>query len=803
MPLPLSQLVKDIVPERTILFLGAGSSLPSGAPAVSEIIESLSDIFEIESRNFSLTELSAIIEKRFSRANLIDEIRKMFLKVKPTGGIVNLPLYNWKSIYTTNYDHLIEECYSIQKRDIRVYTSDFDFTISTNEQSVKLFKLHGSLETDVSNGHKTRIILTDYDYDEKNSYREQLYNRLKSDLAGSKLIIIGHSLGDTHIREIITKISSMNRELENKGQIHLLMYSKDDYRAELYESKDIKVTFSGVDEFFAELSKSGNKEFVSPAVSGDILAQSTILQPVTINVENALKIGSPNAKSIYNGWPATYADIISGLTFSRTIVSSICNELEGDSLFVTLLGASGVGKTTAARQVLVNLSQKNILCLEHKVDNVLNVRAWLSLEEKLRENNRVGLLYLDDAHTHLYELNELVEGLSKLEKANLKILMTSSKGLWNPRVKSPEIYQNGKIFELSKLDNTEIENLLNLIDTNTSLKDLTSSIFAGFSRQDRIKRLRDRCEADMFVCLRNIFSSQAFDDIVLREFAEIERASADVYKYVAAMESSGVRVHRQLLIRVLALSPTSIGAILENLSDIISEYSIDEKEGIYGWKTRHNIIANIIAKFKFSDTDKKIELFEKIILSIFPTYDIEIRTLRELCTNDYGLPSINNKVIENRLLRLIISKAPSERLPRHRLIGNLLEKGLFEEAETEIRVFEKDVSKKDGPIHRYKIKLTLLRAINTPGLLDEDRIVLLNQAAAEVRSGVSRYPNYLKMYDTFIDVGMEIFKKTGTPDIYDEAVSAIKHADDKNADPDASKEFNRILSRADRRMRAY
>jgi hypothetical protein len=113
--------------------------------------------------------------------------------LKPTGGLLNLPLYNWRSLYTTNFDDLIEQCYKRRDLPTNVYSSDFDFRGQENALAQKVFKLHGTIQKDVVDGDRSRIILTDGDYDQTSLYREQLYARLKSDLAGAMLIILGHS----------------------------------------------------------------------------------------------------------------------------------------------------------------------------------------------------------------------------------------------------------------------------------------------------------------------------------------------------------------------------------------------------------------------------------------------------------------------------------------------------------------------------------------------------------------------------------------------------------------------------------
>src|SRR6202021_287559 len=94
---------------------------------------------------------------------------------------------------------------------------------------------------------------------------------------------------------------------------------------------------------------------------------------------------------------------------------------------------------------------------------------------------------------------------------------------------------------------------------------------------------------------------------------------------------------------------------------------------------------------------------------------------------DTGIPSTPSKETQNRLLRMMISAAPGERVPRHRLIRNLIASGDYDKAETEIRVFETDFSL-DGPVYRYKVDLLVARASKSPGLMREDRVTILEDA---------------------------------------------------------------------------
>ncbi|WP_210210918.1 hypothetical protein [Rhizobium leguminosarum] len=123
MAISITDLASQVVPEQTVLFFGAGSSIPSKAPSVSQLMDAIAREFKISSDGYTLAEFSGIAEEKSkSRHRLITAVRKLFTNIRPTGGLLNLPLYNWKGIFTTNYDRLIEECYDKREIELKVYS---------------------------------------------------------------------------------------------------------------------------------------------------------------------------------------------------------------------------------------------------------------------------------------------------------------------------------------------------------------------------------------------------------------------------------------------------------------------------------------------------------------------------------------------------------------------------------------------------------------------------------------------------------------------------------------------------------
>lgn len=785
MPIKLANLMSQIDPERTILFFGSGSSIPSGAPSVDQLIDHFAEEFKEERSDYDLSEFTAIIEQKTkNRKRLIRSLRKALDGLSPTRGLANVPLYDWRAIYTTNYDELIEEAYKGTGNELEVISSNFDFGDTENPLAPKLFKIHGTIGKDTSDGFQAPIILTTTDYDHTKDYREKIYDRLANDLNSFDVVIIGYSLSDPDLRRAIDRAAKLNSESHNGGRILVLAYQEDDNRALLMESRGLTVAYGGIDQFFEALAE--QVEFkTEPKL--DFEAPLSIvpkLRPVTIDVAHEVKSKKPDVSAIYNGWPAGYAEIGAGLTYARAMTDMVIEAIiDRGVLNSVVLAPSGYGKTTCARQVILRLQDHGYQCFEHAGDHELNADQWAKLAQHFADSGVKAALFIDDAHQHLHQINELVRQISEQEHPMLHLVMCSSRNLWAPRIKAAPLFKAGKEFQLKKLSGQEIDNLLNLLDRQPRIRQLVSPSFSGFSRFEKRRRLEAKCDAEPFVCLRNIFDSENFDHIILREFAELSDDLQDIYRIVAAMEDAGVRVHRQLVIRMLGIDADRVNSILTQLEGIIAEYTIDTRESVYGWKGRHPVIVGIIAEFKFFGGEKVIELLDRVIDNISPTYDIEMKTIRDICTLDNGIRRIPSKSEQNRLFQRVISLAPNERIPRHRLIRNLISMDKYEQAETEIRVFENDF-RSDGAVARYKIALAVRKSRRAKGLLDEDRLAILLQMVPYARARSKRYRDNKYFLREYGNLGVEIFKRSGDASCFDDAMEVLNDAYSRLGDPE-------------------
>lgn len=788
MPIELNTLCRNLNPEKTVLFFGAGSSVPSGAPSVEKLCATLRKETQIDNTSLTLSELSGTIEKRLGRQRLIEILRKCFTKRTPLGGLSNLALYAWKAIYTTNYDEIIETCYQKYDKPIDVITTDFDFSARRVESLCSVYKIHGTIKKDVSDGSQSRIIITNNDYLMTESYRESIYDKLRADIVDSNMIIIGYSLNDHHVKEVIDRALSIKNKLQGAStKISLLLFQRDEDRAALLEDQGIEVSFGGIDEFFAALASEKPDDEPDTDICEDILDQYPKIKAITVDVDRNSKQFDPDFAKMFHGSPATYADVRAGLTFERDILSKIAPSLLADLYqFATILGVSGVGKTTAARQIALRLVSEGWQAWEHSTSYDLEPSQWMRIARDLEMLEQKGVLVVDEAHFQIQQVCELADQLTESNNTSLKIIAISSHYQWNPRIKSLHFRNGNREHNLSRLSASEIERLLRLADSNETVRPLVDKTFGGYSYSERKRRLLSKCGSDMFVCLKNIFATEAFDEIILREYAELDENYSNIYRLVAALEHSGVRVHRQLIIRLLNIPAQQINTVLSNLEGIINEYDISSRDSIFGWSVRHPVIAGIIVKYKYYEKSELIKLFEQVIDAISPAFDIELRTVREICNTDTGIPSISDISEQNKLLRRMISRAPGERVPRHRLIRNLIEEGFFDIADQEIHQFKNDLGI-DGPLARYEVKVRLARAQNAPGLLEGDRKAMLLAARDLAMKHVTRFAQNRSVHGIYCEVGIEWFKLTSDMSFFDNAISNFKEAEAKYVDEEMTK----------------
>ena len=799
--LEVDALAGRVDPARTVLVLGAGASVPSGAPTGAALARKLATDIAGAAISDELEETCSILELRHGRQAVVDAVRDVLRPLRPTGGLSAMPEFNWRRIYTTNFDTLVEAAYRTAKKPLAPVRSNYDYDRADRLGHTQLMKIHGCITQDVVDGHAARIVLTETDYEEYAGFREVLFRQLEMDLAAADVLVIGQSLKDRHLRDLMGEAATLKMKRGAPGRLSSLIYERDEDRAALLVRRGFSTAFGGIDEFFHALATAAPPPTAATVDDQERLLLKPVLRAAALDVDQ-LAGTNPDAVRLFNGRPATHADVASGLTFRRSAEDRLPDFLGAEQpQFLVILGVAGVGKTTLARRLAVSAVRQGHYAWEYLRDFPFHQRDWLDVDEQLRERKQRGFLIIDDAPTALRQVNQLAEALKDRGPGGLKLILTAATNHWRPRLKSPALFSAGQHVGLSELEVSELEDLVRLANETGDIRDLVDPAFRALSRSEQVHQLRERARADMFVCLKNIFDNEGLDTIVLREYAELEEDQQEIYRFVAALQASGGRVHRQLVLRVLDVRADEVLGLLEGLEGIVDEQDVSPELGLYAWETRHEVIALTVSRYKYANEDELYALLRRVIENINPTIHIELRTLREMCTSDFGIQALTTPERRLELYELMIEAAPGERIPRHRLVRELLRLDKWEAAEQAIRRAEEVVGR-DRPLQRYKVQLEIRRAERTEGILDEDRVAMLRVAERLALQGLERHADDKLAFTAYADVGVAFAGRTGDLGVLDDALREMQEAAERLLDPQLGDDLLRYERRREQLHRA-
>lgn len=207
MPIEIKRFIDDYSQELIVgnaaYFVGAGISVNSNLPNWSGLIEPFTEkigIKDIKGKDMPLMAQYVINEETGNRGPFINAISsKLRKKYFPNEYHEAISKTNLKTIWTTNYDNLLEKIFANTTIDVKF--SDESISRHVPDNQVEIIKMHGC----IYNSHRNDIVITQSDYEDFFINKPAISQRLRLDLLQKSFLFIGYGYNDPNIKNIVTE----------------------------------------------------------------------------------------------------------------------------------------------------------------------------------------------------------------------------------------------------------------------------------------------------------------------------------------------------------------------------------------------------------------------------------------------------------------------------------------------------------------------------------------------------------------------------------------------------------------------
>jgi len=200
----IKDFVKDLNEGTASVFAGAGFSIPAGfvnwTELMTEIAQDLGLDIKIEKDLVSLAQYH--VNENQTRAKLNRKILEEFTAdTKETENhrvIARLPI---SSIWTTNYDELIERTFQKENKVVDVKYVNNQLLTTKPKRDVVIYKMHGDVN------HPNEAILTKEQYEQYHQTHEPFINALTGELTTKTFLFIGFSFTDPNLDYVLSRLN--------------------------------------------------------------------------------------------------------------------------------------------------------------------------------------------------------------------------------------------------------------------------------------------------------------------------------------------------------------------------------------------------------------------------------------------------------------------------------------------------------------------------------------------------------------------------------------------------------------------
>jgi hypothetical protein len=218
----IDEYAEELLSGNAAYFVGAGISMDSHLPNWPGLIKPFTDkigIKDLKEKDMPLMAQYVINEETGNRGPFINAIsRKLRRSYSPNANHEAIAKTNLKTIWTTNYDNLLEKAFANVIIDVKF--NDEAIAREVPDSQLEIIKMHGC----IFNSHRNDIVITEADYEDFFLNKPATAQRLRLDLLQKSFLFIGYGYRDPNIKNIIAEA---RRLAGNNTRRHYLI-ARDD-----------------------------------------------------------------------------------------------------------------------------------------------------------------------------------------------------------------------------------------------------------------------------------------------------------------------------------------------------------------------------------------------------------------------------------------------------------------------------------------------------------------------------------------------------------------------------------------------
>ena len=222
----IKDFVKDLSEGTASIFAGAGLSVPAGFVNWSELMEDIAlDLgLTIDNEKDLISLAQFHVNEHRTRSKIIRKILDEFIEESELSEnhriISRLPI---SSIWTTNYDHLIESAFRDEDKIADVKYTNKQLLTNRPKRDVIIYKMHGDAN------HPTDAILTREQYEQYYQTHDSFINALTGELITKTFLFIGFSFNDPNLNYVLSRLNYKFREEKRQHYCFVKRHKLGDY----------------------------------------------------------------------------------------------------------------------------------------------------------------------------------------------------------------------------------------------------------------------------------------------------------------------------------------------------------------------------------------------------------------------------------------------------------------------------------------------------------------------------------------------------------------------------------------------